>query len=99
MTTSIFASTVLLNNNFLQEFMRTCIEKVRDQAPAALLAKARDDFDRFFQPQNPNLYYGYLHIKCYYFCQQYENYFEVVGSQGHKCVLFAARFLKDYILN
>ncbi len=53
------------NNDLFQEFMQTCIKKVRDQAPAALAipatpaTEAKDDVDRFFQPRNPDLYYGY----------------------------------------
>ncbi len=85
--------------------MRTCIKKVRDQAqvaPAALAApavEARDNTDRSIKPQNPDLYYGNLHMECYYFCQQCEDHFEVVGSLGHKRILFAEGFLKARILN
>ncbi len=79
--------------------MRTCIKKIRDQAPAAPAAKARDDTDRPFKPQNPDLYYSPSHIERYYFCQQCEDHFEVAGSLGHKGIAFAARFLKDRILN
>ncbi len=85
--------------------MRTCIERVRDQAPAAPAAlaapaaKARDDIDRPLNPRNPDLYYGHLHMECSYFCQQCEDDFEVAGSLGHKRVFFAAGFLKDHILN
>ena len=79
-----------LNNNPFQEFMRTCMENVRDQA---LNFEVREDaLDRPFKPQNPNLYYGHLHIEYYY--QQYEDHFEVVRSLGHKRKPFAARFLK-----
>ncbi len=92
------------NNDLFQEFIRTCIEKVRAQAPAALTApapdvKARDGTDRPLKPRNPDLYYGNLHMECYYFCQQCEDNFEVAGSLGHKLVLFATGFLKDRILN
>ncbi len=93
------------NNDLFQEFMRTCIKRVRDQAPAAPAAQAapaaeaRDDTDRPLKPRNPDLYYGHSHIECYYFCQQCEDYFEVARSLGHKCVPFAAGFLKDRILN
>ncbi len=38
-------------------------------------------------------------MECYYFCQQCEDYFEIARSLGHKCILFAAGFLKDRILN
>ncbi len=82
--------------------MRTCIKKVRDQAlatPAGPVAEARDDIDRPLKPWNLDLYYPNLHIKCYYFCQQCEDYFEVVGSLGHKRIPFATGFLKDCILN
>ncbi len=82
--------------------MWTCIKKVWDQAPAALVAsaaEARDNTDRPLKPRNPVLYYDNLHMEWYYFCQQYEDHFEVVESLGHKRVLFAIRFLKDRILN
>ncbi len=93
------------NNDLFQEFMWTCIERVRDQAPTASAAlatpaaEARDDTNRPLKPRNPDLYYNNLHMKCYYFCQQCKDHFEVAGSLRHKCVLFAARFLKDRILN
>ncbi len=60
------------NNDLFQEFMRTCIERVRDQAPAAPAAPAaetKDKTDRLLKPRNPDLYYGNLHMECYYFCQ------------------------------
>ncbi len=90
------------NNDLFQEFMRTCIEKVRDQAPAAPVvpvAEARDNTDRPLKPRNPDLYYGHLHMKCYYICQQCKDHFEVARSLSHKHVRFAAVFLKERILN
>lgn len=47
--------------------------------------------------RNPDLYYGNLHIECYYSCQQCEE-IELAGAKGHKRVPFAATFLKDRIL-
>ncbi len=41
------------------------------QAPsvlAALAVEIRDDSNRPFKPQNPDLYYSHLHIEYYYFC-------------------------------
>ncbi len=90
------------NNDLFQEFIRTCIERVKDQAPAALAAPAttaRDNTDRLFKPQNPDIYYGNLHIECYYFYQQCEDHFKVAELLGHKRTFFAAGFLKDRILN
>lgn len=75
------------------EFMRTFINKV--QVPA----KALDNSDRLLEFRNPELYYSHLHMEYYYFCQQFEDHFEVAGSLGHKRVSFATGFLKDYILN
>ncbi len=95
-----------LPNNLFQEFMQTFMEKTQapaaPAAPAASVAPAaevRDDTDRPLKPRNPDLYYGQSHMECYYFCQQYEDHFEVVGLLGHKRVPFAAGFPKDRILN
>ncbi len=82
--------------------MRTCIEKVRDQAlaaPAASVAEARENTDKPLKPRNPDLYYNNSHIECYYFCQQCEDHFKIAGLLGHKRVPFTAGFLKDRILN
>ncbi len=74
----------------------------RAQALVVLVAPAtetRNDTNRPLKLWNPNLYYGHLHMECYYFCQQCEDHFEVVRSLGHKRIPFAAGFLKDHILN
>ncbi len=69
------------NNDLFQEFMRTFMERTQAPAapatPAALAAEAKDDTDRPLKPRNPDLYYGHLHMECYYFCQQCEDHFEV----------------------
>ncbi len=94
-----------LINNLFQKFMQTFIEKAQAlTVPTApidwtLDIEARDDTDRLFKPQKSDLYYGNLHMKCYYFFQQYEDYFEVTRSPGHKRVLFAMGFLKDRFVN
>ncbi len=90
------------NNDFFQEFMQTYIKRVRGQAPVALAAPAaevRDNTDRPLKLRNPDLYYGHLHMECYYFCQQCKDHFEVAGSLGHKRISLAAGLLKDCILN
>ncbi len=61
--------------------------------------EATNDTNRSFKPQNPNLYYDNSPIEYYYFYQQCEDHFKVVGSLDHKRVSFTAVFLKDYILN
>lgn len=69
--------------------------------PAALVTSDTntrgDNINRLFKPQNPDLYYGNLYIKCYYFCQQCRDYFEVARLLDHKYVSFAIKFLKDCI--
>lgn len=75
-----FALVALPNNNLFQEFMRTCIKRVRDQVPVTLSAKARKEaLDRSLKPQNLDLYYGQLHMKCYNCYQQYKDHFEIVN--------------------
>ncbi len=72
-------------------------------APAlapALLAEPREDIsDRPLKARNRDLYYGNSHLKCYHFCQQFEDYFETAGAKGLKRVSFAASFLKDCIFH
>ncbi len=62
------------NNDLFQEFMRTFMERTQapaaQAAPAAPAAEARDDTDRPLKSRNPDLYYGNLHMECYYFCQK-----------------------------
>ncbi len=58
-------------SDLFQEFIRTCIKKVRDQALAALVAPAAeaiDDTNRPLKPRNPDLYYGNSYMEYYYFC-------------------------------
>ncbi len=68
-------------------------------APAALVVEAKNDADSFLKPRNPDLYYGHLHMECYYFGQQCEDHFDFAESLGQKRVPFAVSFLKDRILN
>ncbi len=58
-------------NDLLQEFIQTCIERVRNQAlaaPAASAAEVRDCINRPLKSRNSDLYYGHLQMECYYFC-------------------------------
>ncbi len=84
--------------------MQTGIEMIKTEATAAPATPAsdietRDNTDKPLKPQNPDLYYGNLHIECYYFYQQCKDFFQVVGWLGHKCIRFTARFRKDRIFN
>ncbi len=91
-----------VNNDLFQEFIRTFIKKVQVlviPAAPALVAEARDNINRHFKPWNPDLYYYHSYMECYYFCQQYEDYFKIAGLLVHKRVPFAIGFLKYHILN
>ncbi len=56
-----------------------------------------DVLDKPLTIKNPDLYYGNLHIECYYFCQQCKDHFETAGVKSHKRIPFAASFLKARI--
>ncbi len=88
-------------NDLFQEFMRTLMERAQTSIVLAVSVskEARDNTNRPLKLRNPNPYYGNLHLKCYYFCQQCEDLFEVARSLGYEHVLFAPGFLKHRILN
>ena len=50
-----------------------------------------------FKAQFPNLYYGNLHMDCYQFCQQSEDYFETARTKELNRILFAALFLRGSV--
>ena len=41
--------------------------------------------------------WGKSYMKCYHFCQQCEDYFEILGATGMNCTLFAALFFHSPI--
>ena len=79
--------------------MKTFIKRVQALATLVAPTKARNEIDKPLKPWNPDLYYGYLHMECYYFCQQCKDHFEIMGLLGHKQVSFTTGFLKDHILS
>lgn len=48
------------------------------------LMSHKDNINKLLKPRNFDLYYGHLHIKYYYFYQQYQDHFGVVGLLSHK---------------
>lgn len=64
------------------------------------LAQSREDaFDKLFKTRNPNFYYKNLHKECYYFCQQYKDYFKIARAKSYKRLFSAASLLKNRIFN
>ena len=52
----------------------------------------RKPWERFFKARTLETYWNKFHIQCYYFCQQYEDYFETSGAIGMNRTPFAAFF-------
>ena len=50
--------------------------------------------EQSFKAQFPDLYYGNLHMDCYQFCHQCQDYFENAGAKGPNRIRFAALFLR-----
>ena len=45
-----------------------------------------------------DLYYGNLHMECYWFCQQCKDFFETTEAKRPNRILFAALFLRDLVI-
>ncbi len=85
-------------DDLFRQFMQAYMEDRRNPVPPEAREPRENASDRPLKARNPDLYYGNLHMECYYFCQQCEDHFKTVGAKGHKRVSFAASFLKDRIL-
>lgn len=86
----------LPQNDLFPQLMKAFIEDWQDSIPPL---KLRDNvLDKPLKAKNSDLYYGNLHIKCYYFCLQYEDHFKTAGAKSHKRVHFVSSFIKDKIL-
>ena len=49
--------------------------------------------ERPLKARTPETNTGKFHMDCYYFCQQYEDYFETSGATGINRTPFAATFV------
>ncbi len=76
-------------NDLFQEFMQTFMEKAQAPPAPASDIEARDNANRPVKHRNPDLYYGNLHMECYYICQQCEDHFKIARLLGHNCGPFA----------
>ena len=81
------------DNELFKQFMKAYLEAQVpgrtevDPKPRKLPLKARF----------PDLYYGNLHMDCYQFCQQSEDYFKTAGAKRPNRILFAALFLRGSV--
>ena len=78
-----------LDNELFKQFMKAYLET---QVPGRIEV----DPEPCKQPLKawfPDLFYGNLHIDCYRFCQQCEDYFKTAEAKGPNRIPFAASFL------
>lgn len=47
--------------------------------------------------KSPKTYFKKFYIDCYFFCQQYEDYFEILGGTKMNYTSFTVIFLRDII--
>ena len=83
------AVTPSLDNKLFKQFMKAYLEA---QMPGRIVV----DSEACKQPLKawfPDLYYGNLHMDCYWFCQQCENHFKTTRAKKPNKILFAALFL------
>lgn len=88
-------------DSLFRQFVQAYVEDCCHSAPVLALAPAeppKNSSDGFFKAQNPDLYYGNLHIECYCFSQQCKDHFETFSAKEHKLVLFAATVFNNHIL-
>lgn len=76
--------------------MKTFIEMVKNQALLIISIAAREKtLDRLLEVRNLNSYYKNSYIEYYQYCQEDEDYFEIVGAKNHRCIPFLTFFLKE----
>ena len=80
------ALTPLFSNELFKQFMRAYLELNEEpkQPPA--------EREQFLKGKVPEVYYIKLHMDCYHFCQQCEDYFEIARATGAKRTPFVAFF-------
>ncbi len=78
--------------------MQIYMDAAKKLAPAPPPVEPKEKaLDRSLNAENPNLYYGNLHMKFYYFCQQSKDHFATTQGKDRKRVFFAVSFFKDKI--
>ena len=78
---------LLSTDKLFKQFMRAYLES--NQGPSQPL----EEREQPLKAKIPDVYYGKLHMDCYHFCQQCEDYFETSRATGTNWTPFAAFFL------
>lgn len=82
-------------NKLFKYFIKTYLEnKNKNQIPAAIPKKV---LDKSFKTTNLILYFENMYMKSFYYCQQYEDYFETTRVKNYKRVVFVVLFLWNKI--
>lgn len=74
----------------LQWFLKTVLET---QTPT----NSEESQDKSLKACFLDIYCGKSYIKCYNFCQQYEDHFAIAGAKSTNQILFAMSFFGDQI--
>ena len=78
-----------LDNELFKQFMKAYLKA---QVPGQIEVDS-ESRKQLLKAWFSDLYYGNLHMDCYWFCQQYEDHFKTAKAKGPNKILFAALFL------
>ena len=78
------------SEDLFTKFKRVFMEMTQAQALA-------EPWKRLLKARTPEIYWSKSHMKCYHFCQQYENRFKTSGAIEMNRIPFAASFLCGFI--
>ncbi len=100
---AVTALSATSTEDLFRQYMQAYLEDRQNLAPASAPAPPPADAweetsDRLLKARNSDLYYSNSHMECYYFCQEWKDYFDTAGAKSHKRVSFAASFLNNRIL-
>ena len=88
---SALVSTLVATNDLFKQFMRAYLKLNKGSSQLSVQHKQP------FIAKIPEIYYGKLHMDCYYFCQQCKDYFETSEATRAARTPFAAFFLYENI--
>ena len=77
----------------LQRFLKAVLEaQAPAPTPAPIVAEA--SWEKL-KARSLDIYHGKFYIHCYNFCQQYKDYFAIVGATGPTRIFFNTSFFRD----
>ena len=82
---------------FMRTYMYTVKNQAQVQASVQVFLPPVEPKKQPLKARFPDLYFGKLHLDCYRFYHQYEDYFDTAIAHGDNRIPFAASFLRDGI--